>query len=249
MAVPFGKALGNVLIPNTVTKTLLVEKYFNRDATGFTIAESRNNSPLSTQAKMIKSFNRPVILIDDLLHKSHRMNILGPVLQEAEVELSEVLVGVMTGNAMDRMEANDMRVESAYFLPTLEVWMNERDCYPFIGGDSIESLSKDRESRGASANLVLPYIKPGFIGGGDEEAAYVYSETCLRNAKRIMAAIESEYQKTFERKLTLKRLGEVVTIPRIPDMDRGVAFDENIKPTEFIDNDIERIARLKWGEK
>ena len=88
MAVPFGKALGNVLIPNTVTKTLLVEKYFNRDATGFTIAESRNNSPLSTQAKMIKSFNRPVILIDDLLHKSHRMNILGPVLQEAEVELS-----------------------------------------------------------------------------------------------------------------------------------------------------------------
>ena len=95
---------------------------------------------------------------------------------------------------------------------------------------------------------MLPYIKPGFIAGGDEEAAYFYSETCLRNAKRIMAAIESEYQKTFERKLTLKRLGEVVTIPRIPDMDRGVTFDENREPTEFLDNDIERVARLKWGD-
>lgn len=248
MAVPFGKALGDVLIPNTVTKTLLVEKYFNRKATGFTISEARNNSPLLTQARMIKSFDRPVILIDDILHKGHRMNILGPILKDAEVDLSEVLVGVMTGNAMDKMEASNIRVESAYFLPTLEVWLNERDCYPFIGGDSIEPLGRERESRGASANLVLPYIKPGFIGGGDEEAAYVYSETCLRNARRIMAAIESEYQKTFERKLTLKRLGEVVTIPRIPDMDRGVVFDENMQPTDFLDNDIERVARLKWGE-
>lgn len=248
MAVPFGKALGDVLIPNTVTKTLLVEKYFNRTVKGFTISESRNNSPLETQAKMIKSFNRPIILIDDLLHKSHRMNILEPVLKEAEVDIREVLVGVMTGNAMDRMEANHTRVECAYFLPTLEVWMNERDCYPFIGGDSIESISSDRESRGSSANLVLPYIKPGFIGGGDEEAAFEYSETCLKNARRIMGAIESEYQKIFERKLTLKRLGEVVTIPRIPDMDRGVIFDESKEPTEFLDNDIERVARLKWGE-
>ena len=248
MAVPFGKALGDVLIPNTVTKTLLVEKYFNRTVKGFTIAESRNNSPLDTQARMIKSFNRPIILIDDLLHKSHRMNILGPVLQAADVDVREVLVGVMTGNAMDRMEANQTRVECAYFLPTLEVWMNERDCYPFIGGDSIESIDSQRESRGASANLILPYIKPGFIGNGDEEAAFVYSETCLKNARRIMGAIESEYQKLFERKLTLRRLGEVVTIPRIPDMDRGVIFDESMEPTEFLDNDIERVARLKWGE-
>lgn len=248
MAVPFGKALGDVLIPNTVTKTLLVEKYFNRTVKGFTISESRNNSPLETQAKMIKSFNRPIILIDDLLHKSHRMNILGPILKAAEVDIREVLVGVMTGNAMDRMEAANTRVECAYFLPTLEVWMNERDCYPFIGGDSIESTGSNRESRGSSANLVLPYIKPGFIGDGDEEAAFAYSETCLKNARRIMGAIESEYQKIFERKLTLKRLGEVVTIPRIPDMDRGVIFDESMEPTEFLDNDIERVTRLKWGE-
>ena len=247
MVVPFGKALGDVLVPNTVTKTLYVEKYFSRDVKGFTIAEAKDYSPLETQARMIKSFNRPIILIDDLLHKSHRINKLGPILDSENCEIKEVLVGVMTGNAMDRMEAHNRKVESAYFLPTLEVWLNERDCYPYIGGDSLQSAAGNRiDERDASANLILPYIKPGFIAEGDEDAAFEYSEVCLRNARNIMAALEQEYQKTFERKLTLKRLGEVITRPRIPQTDRGVIFDENLEPTNFLDNDIERLLRLKW---
>ena len=248
MAVPFGKALGDVLIPNTVTKTLVVEKYFNRLVKGFTIAESPGHSPLDTQVKMIKSFGRPVVLIDDLLHKSHRMNKLGPILKANGVEVMEVLVGLMTGNAMDRMEASNTKAESAYFLPTLELWLNERDCYPYIGGDSLESAGKRGLRRGASANLILPYIKPGFLGRAEQEnAAFIYSEVCLRNARHILKVLETEYQKVFGRKLTLKRLGEVMTIPRIPEVDRGVSFDENMEPTVFIDNDLERLARLKWG--
>ena len=249
MAVPFGKALGDVLVPNTVTKTLVVEKYFNRLEKGFTIAESPGNSPLDTQVKMIRSFGRPVVLIDDLLHKSHRMNKLGPILRANDVDVMEVLVGVMTGNAMDRMEASNTKVESAYFLPTLELWLNERDCYPFIGGDSLESAGKRGIRRGASANLVLPYIKPGFLGNEKGDEAYIYSEVCLRNARSILKVLEEEYQKAFGRKLTLKRLGEVMTIPRIPEVDRGVSFDENLEPSVFIDNDLERLARLKWGAK
>ena len=34
----------------------------------------------------------------------------------------------------------------------------------------------------------------------------------------------------------------------IPDMDIGVKFDANMDPTRFIDNDIERLVRLRWGE-
>ena len=128
------------------------------------------------------------------------------------------------------------------------MWLNERDCYPYIGGDSLASAVGQRhDERSASANLVLPYIKPGFIAGGDEAAAFAYSEICLRNARHIMAALEQEYQKVFERKLTLKRVGEVFTNPRIPETDRGVFFDENLEPTNFLDNDIERLYRLKWG--
>ena len=95
---------------------------------------------------------------------------------------------------------------------------------------------------------MLPYIRPGFLSRAkDENAAYLYSEVCLRNARRILAALQEEYQRVFERKLTIKRLGEVMTIPRIPDVDRGISFDENLEPTVFIDNDLERLARLKWG--
>ena len=46
----------------------------------------------------------------------------------------------------------------------------------------------------------------------------------------------------------MKRLGEVITYPRIPDIDVGVKFDENMDPTRFIKNDIERLIRLRWGE-
>ena len=53
----------------------------------------------------------------------------------------------------------------------------------------------------------------------------------------------------FERKLTIKRLGEVVTVPRIPAVDRGISLDENIEPSNFLKNDMERLIRLKWGTK
>ena len=63
-----------------------------------------------------------------------------------------------------------------------------------------------------------------------------------------METLQDVYQETFEKRLTLKRLGEVITYPRIPDIDVGVKFDENMDPTRFIKNDIERLIRLRWGE-
>ena len=249
MSVPFGKALSDVLVPNTVTKGLHIDKYFNRTVKGFTIAECQHYSSVDNQVKTIKSFNRPVILIDDLLHKGHRMRMLTPYLKQNDVEVKEVLVGVMTGQAMDMMEEKDIRAESAYFLPSLEVWLNERDCYPFIGGDSLDNAHNySGYGRNPSINLVLPYVKPAFIGKGNSEADYLYSLTCLQNAASIMETLQDVYQETFEKRLTLKRLGEVITYPRIPDIDVGVKFDENMDPTRFIKNDIERLIRLRWGE-
>ena len=221
MSVPFGKALSDVLVPNTVTKGLHIDKYFNRTVKGFTIAECQHYSSVDNQVKTIKSFNRPVILIDDLLHKGHRMRMLTPYLEQNDVEIKEVLVGVMTGQAMDMMEEKNIRAESAYFLPSLEVWLNERDCYPFIGGDSLDNAHNySGYGRNPSINLVLPYVKPAFIGKGKSEADYLYSLTCLQNAASIMET----------------------------DIDVGVKFDENMDPTRFIKNDIERLIRLRWGE-
>ena len=251
MAVPFGKALGDVLVPNTVTKTLVIEKYFNRIIKGFSIAEAPNNSPLDTQVKMIKSFDRPVVLIDDLLHTSHRMNKLAPILRENKVDVEEVLIGVITGSGMDKMEDAGLKAESAYYLPTMEIWLNERDCYPYIGGDSLEAPAGERmeDLQGSAANLVLPYIKPSFIGDGSMAKTIQFSEVALSNSLLVMRALEDAYQREFERKLTIKRLGEVVTVPRIPAVDKGIVLDENIEPSNFIKNDMERLIRLKWGTK
>ena len=247
MSVPFGKTLSDVLVPNTVTKALHLEKYFNRSVQGFTMAESRYYSSVDNQVRTIKSFNRPVILIDDLLHKGYRMQMLVPHLERNEIDIKAVLTGVMTGRAMDMMTGRKIKTESAYFLPTLEVWLNERDCYPFLGGDSIESVEAfEGYSSNPFINLVLPYVKPGFIGGGDDNAIYIYSMICLENAHDIMEVLQEEYQRIYEKRLTLKRLGEVVTPLRIPDMDVGVHFDENMNPSRFIENDIERLTRLRW---
>lgn len=175
--------------------------------------------------------------------------MLTPYLQKNHIEIKEVLVGVMTGQAMDMMAEKGIKTESAYFLPTLSVWLNERDCYPFIGGDSIDNAHNySGYDRNPSINLILPYVKPGFVASGDDDAEYMYSLTCLKNAKLIMKTLQDEYQKTYEKRLTLKRLGEVFTAPRYPDVDIGVSFDANLDITRFIENDIERLTRLRWGD-
>ena len=48
---------------------------------------------MDNQVKTIRSFNRPVILIDDLLEKGHRMRMLTPYLKKNNVDVREVLVG------------------------------------------------------------------------------------------------------------------------------------------------------------
>ncbi len=239
MSVPFGKTLADVVVPNTVTKALHTEKYYDNRIEAFDIAESKHYSALENQAKTLKSFNRPVILIDDLLHKGHRMNIVDPILKENQVDVKEIIVGVLTGNGRDLMAVKNREVESAYFLPNLEFWLNERDCYPFIGGDSI-----DKEGN-AGINLVLPYTTPVFIHKDGMDSAYEYSMACLENARDILKVLEKEYQATFERKLTLKRLGEVISSPRIPDDGMGVEYDETLAPSVFVENAIEQLYRLK----
>ncbi|MGI6211387.1 MAG: hypothetical protein ACOYJJ_02255 [Anaerovoracaceae bacterium] len=249
MSVPFGKALADVLVPNTVTKSLHTEKYFKRDLSGFTVRESKHYSPLEYQARMIRSFNRPVILIDDLLHKGFRMHIVDPILSSNGVNVKELVVGVMTGNARDRMRQAGRKAECAYFIPTIKVWLNERDCYPFIGGDSIARDDPDEVDRNPTINLIMPYTTPGFIAGGRIPETWQYSMTCLQNAKNIWQVIETEYQNKYQRKLTLKRIGEVITYRRLPDLGSGVDLDENLSPSACIDNAIERLIRLRWSQK
>ncbi len=247
MAVPFGKVLGEAVVPNTVTKTLHTEKYFDKDMSGFTIEEPVYYSPLQNQVKTIKSFNRPVILVDDLLHKGYRMKELDGILKENQVNVIKTVVGVQTGRGRDLMMTKGRDVESAYFLPNLRFWIDEIITYPYLGGDCIKDRNHSVSSYEfiPSMNLILPFAVPGFLGDVSPRCIYDYSMVCLENSRDILRVLEEEYQNEFERKLTLQRLGEVMMIPKYPELGEHVFLDENVAASACVEKDIERLVRMR----
>ena len=100
MCVPYGKIFADAIVPNTVTKTLHVEKCYAPDVRSFTIEEYPDYSPLPSQVRALRSFHRPIILVDDLLHKGYRMNEIDPILKSSGVVVADTVVGVQTGHSV-----------------------------------------------------------------------------------------------------------------------------------------------------
>ena len=86
---------------------------------------------------------------------------------------------------------------------------------------------------------------PGFIRGASKEAVYDLSMVCLQNARDILQVLEEEYQRAFERSLTLGRLNEVVISPRRPDAGSCIRYDQHLAASVYVANDIERLVRLE----
>lgn len=245
MCAPFGKILRGMAVPNTVTKTIHTEKRFDPDLKDFSIEEYPYYSPIANQIKTIKSFNRPVILVDDLLHKGYRIQELDPILKENQVEVSKLVVGLLSGRGKDLMTIQGRNVDSPYFIPNLKSWFVESSFYPFIGGDGIKRERDSDSSLQASINLILPYAAPTFLHDAPKEAVYQFSMVCLENAHNIFLALEEEYQNIFRRKLTLSRLSEAVISPRVPDLGSYMSYDLNLAPSGYLLNGIERLIRLE----
>ena len=79
MCVPYGKILSDEIVPNTVTKTLHVDKTFAPDGSSFSVPAYPGYDTVRNQVRTIKAFRRPVILVDDLLHNGYRLDKLSPV--------------------------------------------------------------------------------------------------------------------------------------------------------------------------
>lgn len=245
MCVPFGKVLHGMAVPNTVTKSLHTEKVFEPGIKGFKIKEFPNYSPLSTQVRTIRSFQRPVILVDDLLHKGYRIKELDPIFIEEGIEVEKIIVGLLSGRGKDLMTLQGRSVESVYFMPSLGAWFDESSLYPFIGGDGFGRECKSNAGLIPSVNLILPYAAPGFLMNASKEALYHFSLTCLENAAQLLTVLEEEYQQVFERNLTLNRLSEAVAFPRYPDKGEHMSYDMNLAPSAYIENDMENLKRLE----
>ena len=245
MCVPFGKILRSKVIPNTVTKTLHTDKVFSPDGTQSEIEAFSQYTPIPSQMRIIKSFRRPVILVDDLLHEGNRIQALDPHFKGEGVEVQMVLVGVLTARGRDLMAYQDHPVDSVYFLPNLRQWFVESALYPFVGGDTVRRSSNPVPGLQPAINRFLPYALPARAENCSKQTIYQFSQCCLENAMSMFQVLEEAYREEYARNLTLSRLSEAVILPLCPDKGSRVAYDPNLPVSVYLQNDWELLQRMR----
>lgn len=244
MCVPFGKILRGKVVPNTVTKTLHTDKVYEPDLKDYSIEPFPYYAPLKSQIQTIKSFGRPVILVDDLVHRGDRLKELAPSLREARIPVKKVVVGVISGYGRDLMQTFKLPVESIYSMPNLRQWFVESTLYPFVGGDTVRRDEMKIAGLQASVNMILPYASPR-LTGCSREALFEFSACCIENARDLFRLLEAEYRREFAKNLTLSRLSEAVILPLCPDKGSCMEYDENLAASVYLDNDLEMLWRMR----
>lgn len=245
MCVPFGDIIKRWILPNTVTKAIHIEKYFHSTLEDYTIESYPYYLDIENQMEMLKSFNRPILMVDDILDKGYRIKVIEPALRRHDIEIKKVFVGILSGHGKALMASKDIEVDSAYFIPRLRVWFNEGKLYPFFGGDAVWHDHAPERNMIPSVNLILPYASPTYIKESSSEAIYQVSKVAIENAMLIMRTIEDRYQMNNDRMLTVARLGEVLAYPRYPDKGRHVYYDMNQKASEYLNLDLENLIKLR----
>ena len=243
MCVPFGKLLRNKIVPNTVTKTIHTDRVYSPDLKEGSIEAFPNYPPIPSQIRTIKSFNRPIILVDDLMHPGFRMRTLDPYLREENVPIKMVLVGVLSGYGRDLMRSWNHPVDSIYYMPRIRQWFVESTLYPFIGGNTVRRNSSPIPGMMPGINHILPYAVPAFRSECSNEAVFELSKTCLECAYDIMTTLEQEYRALYGRNLTLSRLPEAIILPLCPDKGTCLKYDPNLSASVYIENDLELLLR------
>ena len=243
MCVPFGKLLRSKVVPNTVTKTIHTDKVYSPDLRDSTLETFPNYSPLPSQIRTIKSFNRPVILVDDLMHPGFRLNILNPILQQENIDVRMVLVGVLSGYGRDLMGSWNRPVDSVYFIPNLKQWFVEATLYPFIGGNTVRRSASPVPGLLPGINHILPYAMPPYAEECGKDVVFRISKACLESALNLFRVLEQEYRALYGRNLTLSRLPEAVILPLCPDKGTCLHYDPNLSASVYLENDLELLMR------
>ncbi len=243
MCVPFGKLLRGKIVPNTVTKTVHTDKVFSPDLAETTIEAFPYYSSIPCQIRTIKSFDRPVILVDDLMHPGFRMGALEPILRGEDVPIRMVLVGVLSGYGKDLMRSWNQPVDSVYFLPRLRQWFVEATLYPFIGGNTVRRPASPVPGLLPGINHILPYAAPAYQSECGRDAVFQLSRTCLEASHDVISTLEQEYRVLYGRNLTLSRLPEAVILPLCPDKGTCLSYDPNLSASVYLENDLEQLLR------
>ena len=244
MCVPYGNILSGEIVPNTVTKSLHLDKALEEDSLNYRIRPMPGYSDLEIQVRTLAAFHRPVILTDDLLHNGHRLRRLREVFTQEDLDIHEVIVGILSGTGRDLMAQQGCRVDAVYHIPNLLHWFNESLLYPFIGGDSVDGAPLG-EGPLQTANLILPYYYPTHLRGVGEEKIAALSLCALENAREILSAMESRHQACFGTPLSIRRLAEAFLVPRAPYRSSDLRYRPDSLPSSYVHDDIALFRRLR----
>ena len=243
MCVPYGKMLRGKIVPNTVTKTIHTDRVYSPDLSQSSMEPFPHYPPIQSQIRTIKSFDRPVILVDDLMHPGFRIRALDPILRQEGVDIRIVLVGLLSGHGRDLMDAQGRPVDSVYYLPRLREWFVESTLYPFVGGNTIRRPASPVPGLLPGINHILPYASPSFRGECSEEAVFQLSRVCLESARDVISVLEQEYRALYGRNLTLSRLPEAIILPLCPDKGTCLNYDPTLAASVYLENDLEQLMR------
>lgn len=251
MCVPYGKLLRGKIVPNTVTKTIHTDRVYTPDLSESTMEAFPYYAPIPSQIRTIKSFQRPVILVDDLMHPGFRIQSLEPILRQENVDIRMVLVGLLSGHGRDLMESLGWPVDSVYYLPRLRDWFIESTLYPFVGGNTVQRDTPPVPGLLPGINHILPYASPVFRGQCSEEAVFEVSRCCLESARNLIFTLEQEYRTLYGKNLTLSRLPEAIILPLCPDKGTCLKYDPSLAASEYLENDLEQLMRthIWWDHK
>ncbi|MFM9412836.1 HD domain-containing protein [Peptococcus simiae] len=243
MCVPFGHLLRRSLVANTVTRPLYVQRLYPGDMRQLSVGPLPYQPDLKTQAQVLSSFHRPVILADEVLNRGRTLEGLLPLLEAEGVPIQSIVCGIITGSGRDIQEDLGLSFRALHYLPNIRYWMVDSKAYPFIDGYARADRPVSIFSGLARVvNPVLPFAASPLFRDADSGAVWRYSQTALENALAIMQVLEESYQAENERNLTLRRMAEVFNRPMIPEYGAGPIYDMTRSPSYYIKQNLSQLA-------
>lgn len=244
MCVPYGDIYNRWVLPHSITKSLHTERVYNEQLDYYEVIESPHYPNIEQQAGIIKSFKRPVILIDDLLDKGLRLQSLEKYFKNAQIQIAHVVIGILSSTGKYRAQKKGYDVLAGYYIPNMRAWYSESQVYPFIGGDAYDCGDRQLQDVLPSVNRIMPYMSQ-IQSAEDSHDVVAFSDVCLKQAANLLEVIETRYHSIYRRPLTISRLNEVFVTPRIPFYGKYGQYREDIKPSQILADDLNRLRQLK----
>ena len=183
--------------------------------------------------------------MDDLLHNGYRLEKLDPLFKQEGLEVDRIIVSILSGRGKDLMQMQDREVECEYFIPNLRYSVYGKPTLPLYRRGQRSGPQPGAGSAAFHQSDPAPTSIPGSSRGSAPTQSAISPWRRSKTPLSILTVLEARYQETFSTSLTLKRLGEAIFTPRLPDRGAHIHYDFNVAASAYISDDILLMKRLR----